>query len=246
MSELTKRESSELTQQSQPSGLSIAPSITNQLLERAIESNAGIETLERLMALYERDQNRTAKAEFIAAVSQFQSICPRITKRKQGHNYKYAPLGDIREQIKGALKDCGLTYRWEVRSQSADMLEVACIVTHTSGHSEETAATSFVEPPNKMQSRTQMMGVATTYAQRYSLIGALGLSTADDDVDGRLPDEYKEKPAYLNFKTDRAGIQKSIDNGRPADDIIESLEKDYKVSDAVKDAITKMGVKNND
>ena len=86
----------------------------------------------------------------------------------------------------------------------------------------------------------QAVGSAVTYGQRYTLIGALGITTADEDIDGRLPDEFKQKPIYQDFKKHRESIEQSIKKGRPADDVIEQLERDYKVTEIVKEAILAM------
>lgn len=208
------------------------------LIDKAVESGASIETLERLMDLQERWQAGEAKRAYNVATSKFQLECPRIVKTKQGHNYKYAPLGDIVEQIKGTLNKCGLSFRFE-QSQDANGITVTCVVTHIAGHSERTSLTVSPDTSGSKNS-VQAVGSAVTYGQRYTLIGALGITTADEDIDGRLPDEFKAKPNYVNFKNDRPKIEASIKSGRPADDIIEQLEKDYKLSDAVRGAILNM------
>jgi hypothetical protein len=230
MNEVTTVEKNEVIQVNQPT----------QLIQLAIAQNADVDKLEKLMEMQERWESREAKKAFNHAISEFQSICPRIVKSKQGHGYKYATLGDIQAQIREAARKCGLSWRWETNEQTEEKLTVKCIVTHVDGHSQETESTTYIEAPNKMQSRTQMVGVATTYAQRYSLIGALGISTADEDMDGRLPQEFREKELYTRFKHDRESMQNAIDSGRPADDIIEQLEKQFKVSEAVKSAILGM------
>lgn len=223
----------------------VATTSPTHLIEMAISQNADVDKLERLMDMQERWERREAEKAFNRAISHFQSICPRIVKSKQGHGYKYATLGDIQAQIKDTARECGLSWRWETKEQAADQLTIKCIVTHVDGHSQSTESTTFIEQGNKMQSRTQMVGVATTYAQRYSLIGALGISTADEDMDGRLPQEFRTKEPYTRFKADKEAIQSAIAGGRSADEIIEQLEQQFKVSDAVKKAIKQLE-QNND
>ena len=219
----------------------VAATSPTRLIEMAISQNADVDKLERLMDMQERWERREAEKAFNRAMSEFQSICPRIVKSKQGHGYKYATLGDIQAQIKDTARQCGISWRWETKEQSDDRLTVKCIITHVDGHHEETESTTYIEQPNKMQSRTQMVGVATTYAQRYSLIGALGVSTADEDMDGRLPQEYRTKEPYTRFKQDKEAMLNAIKGGRSADDIIEQLEQNFKVTESVKAAIRKLG-----
>ena len=73
-------------------------------------------------------------------------------------------------------------------------IQVTCIIKHKLGHSE---VTTMVGPEdysgykNAIQSR----GSSTTYLERYTLIGALGLVTADSDDDGKgAADKNKKEP----------------------------------------------------
>lgn len=223
--------------QNEPTEVQSVDTSPNRLIEMAITQNADVDKLERLMQMQERWEANQAVKSFNRAMSKFQSECPRIVKSKQGHGYKYATLGDIQAQIKATANQCGISWRWEIVAQDSEKLTARCIVTHVDGHSQATESTTFVEPPNKMQSRTQMVGVATTYAQRYSLIGALGISTADEDMDARLPDEYKEKPPYKSFRDDKEAITNAIEGGRSAESVIEGLEEKFKLTERVKQAI---------
>jgi hypothetical protein len=100
--------------------------------------------------------------------------------------YKYAPLADIVRQIKDACKACGLSYRWTFQD-TKDELRVTCIITHLDGHSEETTMSSNADTSGA-KNAIQARGSAIEYLKRYTLIGALGLSTSDTDVDGQLPE----------------------------------------------------------
>lgn len=207
------------------------------LLQIAVESGADIDKLEKLMQLQERHERRDAEKQFNYAISDFQKEVPRIVKRKEGHGYSYAPLGDIVEQIKATAAKFGLSWKWTNEFLADGMVNVTCHVRHVAGHVEPTTVNMFIEEPNKMQSRNQMIGVAVTYGQRYSLIGALGLSTADDDIDGRVAQEFKNLPPYTQFKNDQENIRQSLERGFTAETVIEQLSQNHKVSDTVKSKI---------
>lgn len=161
----------------------------SQLLSQAIEKGLGIETLERLMALQERWQANTAKAEFFEALAQFQSLVPDILKKKKAYEAMYAPLGDIDKTIKTPMRECGLSKRWEQQQDADGKLTMTCIITHSAGHSERTSI-GPVDPGSlektKAMNTIQQRGAVITYLQRYTLIGALGLTTADADIDGQV------------------------------------------------------------
>jgi hypothetical protein len=155
-----------------------------KLVEMAVTKGADIDQLSKLMDMQERWEAREARKSYLDAFAKFQSIVPTITKNKKGHNYMYAPLGDIAKQIQESLRECGLSYRFEIKDEG-EQITVNCIVSHRDGHNECTSMTS--EPDTSgSKNAIQSRGSTVTYLQRYCLIGALGLTTADADMDGRI------------------------------------------------------------
>lgn len=176
----------------------------DQLLALAVSNNVDIDKLEKLMELQERWQAGLARKAFFSALSEFQYKVPEIMKRKEvrfnkndpNPQYAYAPLADIVRQIKESVRNHGLTYRWEIKDD-ADKIQVTCLVTHIDGHTEVTTMTATPDDSgskNKIQAR----GSSIEYMKRYTLIGALGLSTADTDIDGR--GEYTHNMEELHEK----------------------------------------------
>ena len=159
----------------------------DRMIEIAITSDVDVSKLEKLMDLKERYDNQEAKKAFNNALSEFQSICPVITKDRQGHNYRYASLPAIAAQIKEPLKKCGLNYRFE-QTKQGDEIRVACIVTHLSGHSERTEMAAEADASGS-KNAVQAIGSSNSYLQRYTLIGALGLTSADEDDDAARANE---------------------------------------------------------
>ena len=109
---------------------------------------------------------------------------PPVIKQKQGHNYQYAPLCDITAIANPVLNEYGLAYRFE-QAQSGDEISVTCIVSNIEGHEEKTTMTA---PLDKSGSKNvvQAAGSTVQYLMRYTFIGALGITTADSDSDGRV------------------------------------------------------------
>ena len=168
----------------------------DNLIALAIEKGTDPEQLERLFSLKERYDANIAKTAFFEALSQFQSEVPVITKEKQGSNhFKYAPLGAIVSQIQSILTACGLTYRFEQSHDSG--ISVTCVVTHVLGHSEKTSMEALADGSGS-KNEVQAIGSTVSYLQRYTLIGALGITTADADTDGVINNscisgrQYKE------------------------------------------------------
>jgi len=169
------------------------PNNPAELLTLAVKQNLDVEKLGRLMELQERWNQQQAKAAFFAALAHFQSIVPRIPRRKQVKfegrsggttDYFYAPLGDIDEVIRPAMLECGLSKRWEIEDLE-DRISVTCIISHSLGHSEKTPMSAMADNSGS-KNVVQARGSTVAYLQRYTLIGALGIATADQDIDARL------------------------------------------------------------
>lgn len=157
------------------------------LLQLAVQQNLDIEKLEKLMQLQERWQANLSRKDFLSAVSKFQFSCPPLEKTKKvafgQTKYSYAPLGEIAATIKKPMNDNGLSHRWEIEDVT-DKIVCTCIISHINGHSEKTTM-SAAKDSSGSKNEIQQRGSSITYLQRYTLIAALGISTADEDVDGR-------------------------------------------------------------
>lgn len=173
------------------------------LLELAINKNADITQLKELMDLQERWERNQAKKSFLAALSKFQTLVPVLKKGKTANvkmqnggyfSYTYADLGSITQAIKEPLNECGLSFRWEFQEENGKM-KVKCLVSHLDGHTETTSMEGAADNSGAKNS-IQQKGSTHTYLQRYTLIGALGLSTADQDNDGKSnkPVKNNEEP----------------------------------------------------
>lgn len=162
-----------------------------KLMEIAISSNADVDKLEKLMDLQDRWESKEAKKSFTRAMASFQSQCPTIKKVKNGHNYKYAPMCDVIEQVKVLEAECGLSHRFE-QDTKGQAIAITCVISHIDGHSERLRLEAEADTSGS-KNAVQAIGSTITYLQRYSYLGAFGIATADEDMDGRIP--TTEKPA---------------------------------------------------
>lgn len=171
-------------------GQIIQQTTPDQLLALAINKDLDIEKLAKLMELQREYNADLARKDFFHALCEFQSKSPELRKTKEvsfgDTKYYYAPLADIARQIKDTVKACELSYRWEIQDNKEE-IQVTCIITHINGHSEKTKMTSNPDTSGK-KNAIQARGSAIEYMKRYTLIGALGLTTADTDIDGRMPE----------------------------------------------------------
>lgn len=162
------------------------PAIISPLavIQSAVEKGADPEKLERLFALYERDQAAQARKAFDAALSRFQAECPPIRKTSTGaHNIKYADLGDIMPTIAPTLGECGLSVLFDTLTDDGNQY-VVCIVRHSDGHSENSRFPLTEPKLSGGANAAQVMAAANTYARRNALCNALGLVPVGEDQDG--------------------------------------------------------------
>ena len=191
-----------------------------KLLELAISKDLDVDKLTKLMDLQERWDAQQSKKSFLQAMSNFQSKCPILTKSKNvsfgNTSYNYIPLGEIAKQIKELLNECGLSYRWETKENGN--ISITCIVSHIDGHSESNTMTAQKDGSGS-KNEIQQIGSTMTYLQRYTLIGALGISSADQDADGEQPKKEEIKRSKTESDVLLQNAMKVIDSYENADDL---------------------------
>jgi hypothetical protein len=158
-----------------------------EMIDRAVQSGASVEALERLMALQERWEAGQGRKAYDAAISAAKAEIPPIiknrvvdfTSQKGRTNYKHEDLAQIAATIDPILSSHGLSYRFRT-TQSDGGVSVTCIISHRDGYSEETTLTGAPDQSGNKNS-IQAVGSTVTYLQRYTLKSALGLAAAQDD-----------------------------------------------------------------
>lgn len=122
------------------------------------------------------------------------------------------------------MSDCGLSYRWEIADKEK-LIECTCIVSHVEGHSERTTMTAEHDGSGN-KNAIQQRGSSITYLQRYTLIGSLGVTTADEDADGVQPKKLPTTVTEQELKDllDLASNQVSEKEYKRAKEVIRKKE----------------------
>lgn len=204
-------------------------SIADVLLKAAVDKDFDVDKLSKLLELKAQQDKEQSRKEFFYALARFQACCPEIKKSKNvkfstrmggSVDYWYAPLSEIEKQIRPCLEKSELTYRWETKQlkddKGSEYIELTCIITHINGHSETNTMSAPLDDSGG-KNFIQQRGSTITYAQRYTLIGALGLSSADLDVDaqGKKSEPSKtEVKKFLPTEKQWAIIKKAIEDGK--------------------------------
>lgn len=158
------------------------------MIERiAMDPQADLEKLERMLQMKERLEDKAAQRSFAAAISDAKSkIGPIIktgtvdyTNSKDERTYfKHETLDGIAMLVDPILAEHGLSYRYKSRQENGNLF-VTCVVSHRDGYSEETTLQGGPDS-GAGKNNYQAIGSAATYLQRYTLKLALGLSAAKD------------------------------------------------------------------
>jgi hypothetical protein len=164
-----------------------------ELLSHAVTNGASMEMIERLMALQERMDARQSRKEFDAAIAEAKAEIEPVVRNAKGHNdKKYADFAAIARAVDPVISRFGLSYRF--RTTQAERISVTCILSHKSGHSEETTLSGLPDSTGN-KNAIQAIGSTLTYLQRYSLVQALGLAAANDDDGAGASDFISDEQA---------------------------------------------------
>lgn len=161
------------------------------LLSQALHSGAGIETMERLMAMQERWEANEARRAYVAAMAAFKADPPTVVKRRHvsfaNTEYHHADLAEVCSAAIAGLAKHGLSHRWEVK-QEDKTIAVSCVVTHQLGHAESVTISAA---PDQSGGKNAIQAIASTvtYLERYTLLAITGLAAKDMDDDGRTAEE---------------------------------------------------------
>lgn len=154
------------------------------LIRLAIDRDADMDKLERLIALRDREEAKEAKRRFDEQFAQMQAEFKAVGRSKQGYDYKYAPIEVLQRAYGPTIAEHGFSYRW--REESIEGGGKRCTMTITGhGHSEET---SFDVPKiegTKQMNPVQVAGAMSTYGRRYTFIAGFGVIIDEEDDDAQ-------------------------------------------------------------
>ncbi|HHY4192048.1 ERF family protein [Pseudomonas aeruginosa] len=159
-----------------------------QVIQRAAADPAcDIEKMERLMAMHERMQSRSAEAEFNASMAAMQSELPSIAERgaitvNGQKRSNYATFEDINDIVKPIMQRFGFAVSFRVESVQTGV-SVTGILMHCAGHREQTTMLVPLDTSGS-KNAVQSLGSSVSYGKRYVLSALLNITTRGEDDDG--------------------------------------------------------------
>jgi hypothetical protein len=163
--------------------------ILSAIMKAAESPNFNVDSMERLLAMHERMQDRQAKAAYNSALAVMQPLLPVITERgaikdRSGNvQSRYAKWEDIIEAIRPLLSEHGFALSFRV-GQQGEKIAVTGVLAHRAGHSEET---TMLLPADTSGSKNavQAVGSSTSYGKRYTAEALLNITSKGEDDDGQ-------------------------------------------------------------
>ena len=180
-----------------------------QMLQVAVEQNADLEKMQKLMDLHERWEANQARKAYVKAMAAFKAEPHEIVKdthvnfgtQKGATDYYHATLGQVCEVVGVGLAPHGLAHNWKTAQNEKGLITVTCVITHEEGHREEVSLSAMPDTSGS-KNAIQALGSAVTYLERYTLMAATGLAAAGQDDDGAeagdkpVPEERPTREQY--------------------------------------------------
>jgi len=166
-------------------------SVIESLITLAVQNNADIDKLDRVMAMRREFYAEEARKAFNEAFAGFKAEAVRVIRNKTVTDgplkgKSYAELFTVVNAATEALSRYGLSTSWKLTKDEKDWIEVTCMLRHAGGHCE---TVSMAGPPDTggAKSALQARASSITFLERYTLKAILGLAEQGDDSDGRNP-----------------------------------------------------------
>lgn len=207
---MTNEMTTRIEEQVQPmSRASEATALIGMIERVALNPNADIDKMERLIEMQERIMARQARMAYFSALSEMQAEIPEIPERGRivirdksdptqvKQETPYALWEDVNEAIRPVLSKHGFALSFRTGLTSDGRVSVTAILSHREGHQEETTMV-LAHDSTGSKNAVQAIGSSTSYGKRYATGALLNLTSRDgieQDDDGKSSIEVLSKSA---------------------------------------------------
>lgn len=158
--------------------------LLHMLGQLATSPSFNAEAFRMIVDLIREEKASGAKEQFQHDLAAFQAECPPVPRKGRGHNNKaYARLEDIIDTTRPFLAKFGFSLTHELR-QTGDKIAIVAVLAHRGGH-ERTCSIELPLDTSGSKNIVQAHGSTTTYGKRMTAGAVLGVSTGDEDDDGK-------------------------------------------------------------
>ena len=161
-----------------------------EMISRAVDKGAPIETIERLVALREKMLARKAETDFSEALNRVQEKIKRIAPdaTNQHTNSKWATYAAIDRVIRPIYSAEGFSLSFtHAESNKPDCIRVICWVrlrSHKEPYQVDWPVSTKGPKGNDVSTPVQATGISDSYAKRYLVKDIFNIAVGEDDNDG--------------------------------------------------------------
>lgn len=163
------------------------------------------------------------------------------SQRNNFGKYNYRSCEDILSAVKPLLDDNLVVTLCDDLVLVGDRFYIKSVAKITDGkESVENTAFAREQYSKKGMDEAQITGTASSYARKYALNGLFAIDDAKD-ADTQSPDDNEK--AWLDLDKNMEAyhwIEGQVVNGKPANDVITSIRKKYKVNKETEQFIRSM------
>lgn len=170
----------------------------------ATDPSFDVEKLERLMALKERMDAKTAESAFNSALSRVQANTGRIAADATNNQTRsnYATYGKLDKVLRPIYTAEGLSLSFGTEPAAEGMVGMVCFVSHHGGHTREYRAQIPSDGKGAkggdVMTKTHAFGSGTSYGMRYLLKMIFNVAIGEEDDDGNAATGQDLRDAALN------------------------------------------------
>lgn len=177
------------------------------LMQVALTHSAGMDVIERLAALREKELDRDAEMQFNEAMNKAQAELGRVAPdldNPQTHS-KYASYAALDRVLRPIYTRNGFSLSFDSGdSATPETVRVICYVSHRAGHTRK-----YQGPPmpsdgkgakgGDVMTKTHATGAAMSYGMRYLLKYIFNVAIGQDDTDGNVGglDDVSERIEFI-------------------------------------------------
>lgn len=142
--------------------------------------------------------------ELAAALVKVQAEIKDAEKTSKSYNGKYAALDLIYAIIRPCLSKHGIAFKQDLVSQNPTEIKIQTWLIHSSGQYMMSELTVAVPAAAQKTNALQQVGIAASYARRYAIMGAVGITQKDEDDDAdSFTDRARELPKAEPYQPEK-------------------------------------------
>lgn len=186
----------------------------DRLMEKAVESG-NIETIDRLLTVRAREEERQARLAYSRDFSAMQAEFVACKRDKKGYDYSYAPIETLQKAYGPIIAKHGFSYRWREEKIEGGK---RCVMTisHREGHSEENYFDIPALSGTKQMNAVQIAGAQSTYGRRYTFIAGFGVIIEDEDSDAATFEDGVKYGNHIDLIAKSATVEELTANAKTA------------------------------